>query len=92
MGEVISLGASKTQISGGEVAHGSTEFWGKQLFEKGKAHFYLLHPHGYERLCTGKIAPAFIANGQSSMLHSGDYSKCKRCMNRINNQEGPADA
>lgn len=76
-------------VTDGPVEHGATEFWGKPVFGSGaKAHFYNRHPHGYRALCQEAVEPAFLGNGQSALFHAGNWPKCKRCMARLNSNQG----
>lgn len=73
-------------VSGGEIPHGSTNFWGIEILSRSnskRAHFWRLAPFGYERECDGWLASPFLWNGQCSIFAPGNYPKCKRCMQRL---------
>ena len=73
------------KCTGGELPHGSSNVWAKQLsfVNHQKVHFWLRNTRGYRSLCRLADAPAFLFNGQCPLFKPGNYPKCKKCMNLL---------
>jgi hypothetical protein len=73
------------KCTGGELPHGISKVWAKQLsfVSRQKVHFWLRHDRGYKSLCESVDAPAFLHNGQCPLFAPGNFTKCKKCMNLL---------
>jgi hypothetical protein len=68
-------------FSGTEPGESFTEGWALKIFGGNVAHYWRRRPGGNSGwpICTGKIVPLRLRNGQTGLLYPGDFPLCKRC-------------
>lgn len=84
MGNVVALqDPNAFRASDGELPHGCSEVWAKQIFGGAKVHFWRADALGYRSACGVVVTEPKLRNGQNVLFGGGTYPKCKRCMNRL---------